>query len=352
MITRLELHFPEEPGRTAMMNVALPRSTFAGAIVWPILLSAYVLQPQPASAETFVRTQALPIPTVTLTPKQFLTGDKDGKPAVVAGVLRIPGPPAVTDKLPAVILVPGVGGPNQSHDRWAEELNAVGVAVFTLDPYAGRGAFTLASQGQLGARTMIFDAYRALALLAENPRIDPARIAVMGFSLGSGAGLYSSNERFKNLYGPSTTQFVAHIALYAVCNVTYHDDTKTTGKPIRLFHGAADDWVPIAPCRSYVERLKKAGADVTLREFADAYHAYDNSYFSPPAKLSEAQTLRNCALEEGANGDVINSKTGKPFDGNDPCIEKGVQIAYNAAGYQGTLEAVKDFLRTTLSIKK
>ena len=71
-----------------MMNIALVRSIFVGATAWAILLSAYVLQPQSASAETFVRTQIHAVPTVALTPKQFLTGDQNGKPAVVAGALR------------------------------------------------------------------------------------------------------------------------------------------------------------------------------------------------------------------------------------------------------------------------
>jgi len=333
------------------MNVTLLRSPFAGAIVWAILLSAYALRPQSAQAETFVKTQIHTIPTVTLTPKQFLTGDQNGKPAVVAGALRIPGPPAATDKLPAVILVPGVGGPDASHDRWAEELNSIGIAAFILDPYAGRGAFTINDRAQLGQRTMILDSYRALALLAENPRIDPARIAVMGFSLGGAAGLYSSNERFRKMYGPNSTQFAAHIALYPGCDLIYHDDTKTTGKPIRLFHGAADDWVSIVPCRSYVERLKKAGADVTLTEFADAFHAYDVSYFATPVTLPNAPTIRNCSLAEGENGEIIDSKTGKLFDAQNPCIEKGVHIGYNDAAYQATLKAVKDFLRVTFNIK-
>jgi dienelactone hydrolase len=333
-----------------IMNVALLRSIFVGATAWAILLSACVLQPQSARAETFVKTQIHEMRTVTLTPKQFLTGDQNGTPAVVAGVLRIPGPPAATDKLPATILVPGVGGLDASHDRWAEELNSIGVAVFILDPYSGRGALTLNERVPLGQRTMIVDSYRALALLAEHPRIDPARIAVMGFSLGGAAGLYSSNERFRKIYGPSTTQFAAHIALYAGCDLIYHDDTKTTGKPIRLFHGAADDWVSIVPCRTYVERLKKAGADVTLTEFADAYHAYDVSYLATPVTLPNAPTIRNCSLEEGENGEIINSKTGKPFDGKDPCIEKGVHVGYSDAAYQATLKAVKDFLRATFNI--
>jgi hypothetical protein len=72
----------------------------------------------------------------------------------------------------------------------------------------------------------------------------------MGFSYGTVAAVYSSNERFRKLH--------------SVCNVTYQDDTVTSGKPIRLFHGIVDDINSFTQCRSYVERLNKAGADVAL----------------------------------------------------------------------------------------
>jgi dienelactone hydrolase len=304
-----------------------------------------------AHAEGFFRTQNLMVPTVTLTVQQFLTGDKNGKPTVVAGELYLPGPATSNEKLPAVILVPGLGGATSSHERWARELNNIGVAAFVLDSFAPRGLYTMSVQPQLPALAIMVDAYRALDLLAQHPSIDPTRIAIMGFSYGTIAAVYSSNERFRKVYGPSTAQFAAHIGLYSLCHVTFREDTITTGKPIRLFHGVADEATSIVPCRSYVERLKKAGADVTLTEFPDAHHGYDWIEFPNPVLLAQAPTVRNCIVEEGTNGQLTNSKTGKPFDLTDPCLEKGWHFVYNAAASEATLQSVKQLLKEKFALK-
>ena len=81
---------------------------------------------------------------------------------------------------------------------------------------------------------MMVDAFRALDTLAQHSRIDPNGIAVMGFSKGAIAAVYSSNERFRKMYGPPNVQFAAHIGLYTPCDVTYNDDDKVTGKALHL----------------------------------------------------------------------------------------------------------------------
>ena len=303
-----------------------------------------------ARAQTVFRVDAYPIPTVTLTQTQFLKGEKNGEATTVAGILRVPGPLTVIEKKPAVILLSGLGGANSAHEDWAAELLSLGVAVFTLDSFGGRKLYTLAEHARLASLARMLDAFAAVEILKGNPRVDASRIAIMGLSGGAVAALYSSNKRFTHAFGPPDFQFAAHVVLYAPCHIRLNNDAETTGKPIRLFHGIADDWTPIGPCRSYVERLKKAGADVSLAEFPDAHHAYDLPMFKQVLQFTNATSVRNCVLEEGPDGVVLNSKTGKPFGGGDACLEKGPHLGYNAAAHQATVQSVKAFLKHTFRL--
>jgi dienelactone hydrolase len=275
--------------------------------------------------------------------QQFLTGNQYGKPVTIAGELRLPR--GAAQKHPAVILIHGSGGISASADRWAHELNAVGVAAFILDSFTGRGIIsTVADQSQLDSVAMMHDAFAALGKLATHPRIDPARIAVMGFSKGAVPAVYSSSLRFRSAYGPGNAEFAAHIGLYTPCNVTYKQDDKVAHKPIRLFHGIADDYVSIEPCRTYVRRLKEAGADVTLTEYPDAHHAYDNFTLAGSVAAPDAQTTRNCLIVEGDDGVLLNGKTGQAYRLGDACVEKGPHVGYNEAAHKATVDAVRKFL--------
>ena len=295
-----------------------------------------------------VRPEIYPIETVTLGTQQILSGEKNGQQTLLAGELRIP---PGNGRVPAVILVHGSGGLSLSVERWAQELNGIGVAAFLLDSFSGRGiTSTVNDQSKLHGLLLMVDAYKALGILIKHPRIDANRIAIMGFSKGAIAAVYSSNERFREVYAPvNGARFAAHIGLYTNCNTTFHDDDKVTDAPIRLFHGSADDWVAIGPCRAYVDRLKKSGVDATLTEYPGAQHGYDFFFLGTEPKVyPEGTTTRNCQLEEGEHGLIVNSKTGKPYDvTHDPCVERGPHVSYSEAT-AATAKAVKEFLITRL----
>ena len=173
----------------------------------------------PISSAQVARTELHAIPTLTLSDRQFLIGDKNGTPVTIAGVLRVPR--LGTDRLPAVILVHGSGGIGGNVDRWSQELNSIGLATFVTDSFTARGIqSTSANQVLLGRLNMILDSYRALGVLAAHPRIDPGKIVLMGFSRGGQATLYASLKRFERMYGPEGAAFAR---LCAVLRALLHD---------------------------------------------------------------------------------------------------------------------------------
>jgi dienelactone hydrolase len=304
----------------------------------------------PSLKDLAARTELRAIETLTLTDQQFLTGDKNGKAVTIAAQLRFP--QGASGRLPAVMLLHGSGGPNAGHEFWAKHFNEMGVASVLLDSFSGRGlTSTSTNQALLGRFNMILDAYRALEIIGNHPRIDPARVAVMGFSRGGQAALYSSLKRFQQTWSPRV-HFAAHIPLYASCQAVLIDDVDVTPVPIRLFHGTADDYVPVAPCRAYVERLRAAGRDVVLTEYPDAHHGYDNPLGSKTPRVAKgSQSVRACKLKEESPGTIINAETGQPFTYKDPCVQTDPHTGYNEAAANATRKAVKEFVRAVFKLE-
>ena len=303
----------------------------------------------PSVKDLAARAEVRAIETLTLSDQQFLTGDRNGKPVTIAGELRLP--QGASGRLPAVILMHGSGGPGPREELWAKIFNEMGIASFRVDSFSGRGLTGVsANQAMLGRFNMILDAYRAQNVLSGHARIDRGRIALIGFSRGGQTALYASLKRFQQAFDPEVA-FAAYIPLYASCNATLIGDTEVSNVPIRLFHGTADDYVPVAPCRGYVERLRAAGKDVRLTELVDAHHAYDNPLGPKIPTVSKgAQSVRACQLKEQPLGTIINAETGQPFSYKDACVRTDPHVGYNEAAMQATHTAVKELLRTVFKL--
>jgi dienelactone hydrolase len=316
------------------------RATAVVALIWIQSAAA-----DPALNELAARTELRAFESLTLTDQQFLTGDKNGKAVTLAGELRLP--QGVSGRLPAVILVHGSGGTGSREEFWAKYFNSMGIASFVIDSFSGRGLVDVnPDQALLGRFNMVLDTYRAYDVLANHPRIDPTRIVAMGFSRGGQAVLDASFVRFQQTWRPGIA-FAAYIPLYASCSIAIVGDTEVSPVPIRQFHGAADDYVPVAPCRPYYERLRAAGKNAVLTEFPDANHVFDNPLApQTPTVLKGAQSVRACKLKEEPVGIIINVETAQPFTYKDSCVQIDPHTGYNETASVATREAVKELLQT------
>jgi dienelactone hydrolase len=287
--------------------------------------------------------------SLTLSETQFLTATHGGQPVTIWGDLRLP--EKAEGSLPAVILVHGSGGVDTHEGRWASELNSMGVAAFLLDSFSGRGiGETAVDQSQLSLGAMIVDAYRALALLSSHPRIDPGRIALMGFSRGGYVSLYASLTRFQRMHGVANAQFAAYLAFYPFCNATFIGDEQVSDRPIRIFHGTANDWTPIGPCRDYAERLRRAGKDVQLTGYPGAQHGFDSPSRVPALHLPQVVNPSRCFFTEQTPGVMVHRDSGRPVDFRDACFTRGATVSYDARAHADSVQSVKALLTSVFKL--
>src|ERR1700754_8116 len=273
------------------------------------LLAVTAASAQSMPKEVAARVEIYPIPSLTISDQQFLTGDANGKPVTVAGEFRVA---QGTGRLPVVVMMHGSSGVSSTTEAWTHQFNSMGISTFVIDGFSGRGLTVVGpNQAPLRRLNLIVDIYRSLEILAKHPRVDPDRIVLMGFSRGGQAALYASLERFNKLWNKSGVQFAAYIPFYPDCSTSYATDTEVAARPIRIFHGTPDDYNPVASCKAYVARLQEAKRDVVLTEYPDSAHGFDGGLLgiNTVGVSANAQTARNCHIREGEGGMLMNADT-------------------------------------------
>ena len=193
------------------------------------------------------------------------------------------------------------------------------------------------------------DAYSALELLAVNPKIDRTRIAAMGFSLGGLTALRASQVRFQKHFAKGSTGFARPPGLLS-CWLSHQACRRRTSRhaPIRIFHGAADDWTVVGTCKTYVERFQKAGKDAALIEYADAQHSFDNPGIAL-RRLPSVFSTRNCTFVE-ESGRIVEAETrGSNFYST--CWLRGASVGYNADAHRKAVSDIETFLGALFGLK-
>lgn len=315
--------------------------------VFALALCCWATTSQAQSGDIAAHVEVHAIPSLTLSDSQVLTGNKDGKPVTVGGVLRLA---QASGRQPAVILIHGSSGIGPNIEMWERIFNAMGIATFAIDGFTGRGIVsTSRDQSQLGRLNLIIDAYGALSVLAHHPRIDPQRIVLMGFSRGGQTTLYASMRRLHRLWNASGARFQAYIPFYPDCMTRYQNDTDVDA-PIRAFHGADDDYDPPQQCAAYVQRLRKAGKDAVMTVYPEAHHAFDLPFDMAPTVAKGSQTVRACQIAEDEKGTLINVATQSEFSFQDACVQLDPHVGANAKAREAAIRDVRAYLSTLFSL--
>jgi dienelactone hydrolase len=277
---------------------------------------------------------------------------RNGPPTTIRGSLSLP--PDTGSRMPAIVIAHGSGGITARREgAWSERLNAMGVAAFVVDSFGPRGIRTTTTdQAQLSTLANVADAFSALRLLATHPRIDPARIGVMGFSKGGQVALYTSLEPLRRAVIDGDLRFAAHIALYPSCSLPYIAK-QVTGAPILILAGGADDYTPAAHCVRYVDYFRNLGADARFVVLDGAHHGFD--VLRPAAYLSSAQTARNCRMDielEPVGGRLWDSGAWVPPDQIGrrirDCSARGAIVGGNEAALNRSIEEIRQLVGRAL----
>lgn len=246
------------------------------------------------------------------TPKQIAKGRADVSD-VISGQIAFPGSgffgggvKATPDhKVAAMVIMHSSSGVTKAVTDWADYLNSLGVATFVVDSFTTRGiARTAEDQSQMGRFAGGADALMALKLLATHPLIDSTRIGVMGFSRGGTATQIASFESIRiGLFGKDSNQmFAGHIAFYGGCAIA----GKTTGKPILMLSGEAEDYQPAANCIYVKEIMASLGANIAIKTYPGAYHGFDTDL--KVAYRPNVQTASKCVVIKNIDADTAYAK--------------------------------------------
>jgi dienelactone hydrolase len=196
--------------------------------------------------------EALSVPATATTPQL---------PAYVAR-------PASAAPAPGVVVLHGCEGYRAHYGAvadWLASHGYVGVAIDTLTPRGVTNACTDRSGSRIEAR----DALAALAWMRRQPYIDPARLAVLGYSMGAIATL-DIVDPHSGVAAPPGVR--AGIAYYPACR---NRIAANVNAPLRILDGDADTWTPAPPCQTLAQAATAAGKTVVITTYPGATHAFN-----------------------------------------------------------------------------
>jgi dienelactone hydrolase len=182
------------------------------------------------------------------------------------------GPSSGAAAFPAVVVLHGCSGISSHSAGIADKLGGWGYVALTVDSLGPRG---IANHCGSGFPDQAYDAYAALRYLASQEFVDPARIAVLGQSMGGSAVLGAVDRDMTAQY--FAERFRAAIAYYPGNCMPAARMTA----PTLILIGDADDQTPAEPCRQMAAKARPDSAPIALTVYPGAHHSFDVAWLRP-----------------------------------------------------------------------
>ena len=218
------------------------------------------------------------------------------RPARIAASLSLPLalPGQALRPFPCMVILTSSAGVQRHREHfYAQALTEAGIAALIVDSFTGRGVRrTVADQSLVSAAQMEGDAFAALAWLRSDPRIDPARIGVMGVSKGGGAALNTAIAVRQRWRSGFPHLFDLHVAICPGAT-TQHRDAATHGRPMFFMLAGRDDYTPAPLAIEYAERMRAAGnRRIQVKVYGGAHHGWES--LGPVFDIRDAENWSCC----------------------------------------------------------
>ncbi|WP_428249845.1 dienelactone hydrolase family protein [Ferrovibrio sp.] len=246
-------------------------------------------------------------------------------------------------KVPAVMIAHTIGGWRDAGEgKYVQPLLDAGYAVLGLDHFTGRGITRAADvAGAISPISPASDALLALQRVADHPRLDAGRIALIGFSMGGVTTELTANEFIRSRILGTSLRFAAHVSVYAPCSYIFSNGSNrmTTGAPMLRLQGGKDETAPAEKCALIETLIKQADPAVQRRTiiYPEAYHAWDQAFFSTPKYHPHHVNARLCPVVDFGAAQRFYKPDGgiRPFDPTEfaGCLKAsaGYTMGYDAA---------------------
>ncbi|MFZ2168204.1 MAG: dienelactone hydrolase family protein, partial [Methylococcaceae bacterium] len=137
---------------------------------------------------------------------------------------------------------------------------------------------------------------------SEQPRIDPKRIGIMGFSWGGVVTMLTATIPYTSMYTGGMLKFAAHVAHYPVCwvynRVPGYAFNDFTGSPVLIQAGELDNYDNPDTCPNLIQSQIALNPSLpfSVKVYQNATHAWD--------RLQPAITVTDPFSHLGMGGQV------------------------------------------------